>query len=146
MENPLGFRTSDLAEDAFYLAFESGDIEMMMSVWSSDKEVSCIHPGGAPLESLENIRDSWMQIFSHEKNVTFELKHKKVMIEKNIAIHRIIEVISLNGKVSSEIVATNIYCKTNSGWNMILHHASPEVHSSFEFADLNDIDETHTMH
>ena len=146
MKNTETFLSSEHAEEAFYLAFEQCDIEMMMSVWSQDQEISCIHPGGPRLEGFDSIRDSWAQIFSHEQGITFELKQKKVLIEKNIAIHRVIEAISLNGKLSSEIMATNVYCKTKEGWYMILHHASPELHTRINISDLDEIEDSQTVH
>ena len=146
MKNEEKFSSSELVENAFYLAFEQCDIEMMMSVWSRDQDISCIHPGGPRLEGLDNIQDSWEQIFSHEQGITFELKHKKVFVEDNIAIHRVIEAISLNGKLSSEIVATNVYCKTNDGWHMILHHASPELHTRIDASELDEMNDSQTVH
>lgn len=146
MSNSEIYSSSDSAEDAFYLAFEQCDIEMMMSVWSKDRDISCIHPGGPRLEGFDNIRDSWAQMFLHEQGITFELKHKKVFVEKDIAIHCVIESISLDGKLSSEIVATNVYCKTNNGWYMILHHASPELHSRIDVSDLDELGDIQTVH
>ncbi len=130
------FSSSKSAEDTFYLAFEQCDIEMMMSVWSKDKDICCIHPGGSRLEGLNSIRDSWVQIFSHEQGLSFDLKHKKVFASDDIAIHHVIEVLSLNGKLASEIIATNVYCKTSKGWHMVLHHASPTLHSTVETTNL----------
>ena len=146
MKNSRSFSSSDHAENAFYLAFEKCDIEMMMSVWSKDSDITCIHPGGPRLEGLDNIRESWEQIFSHEQGITFELKHKKILVEKDIAIHRVIEAISLDGKLSSEIVATNVYCKTNTGWHMILHHASPELQASNFSTELDEMGDIQTVH
>ena len=146
MKKSNNFPTSEQAEDAFYLAFEQCDIDMMMSVWSKDKEVTCIHPGGPRLEGIDDIRESWEQIFSHEQGIKFDIKHKKILVEKDIAIHYVTELISLDGKLSSEIVATNVYCKTTDGWSMILHHASPELHSSADRIALNEIDDTQTVH
>ena len=140
------FTTSDQAEDSFYLAFEKCDIELMMSVWSKDKEIACIHPGGSRLEGVESIRDSWAQIFSYEQAITFDLKHKKVLVIKDIAIHHVIEVIYMNGKLSSEIFATNVYCKAHNSWNMILHHASPELHKGADPSELSEIGEIQTVH
>jgi hypothetical protein len=33
----------------------------------------------------------------------------------------------MNGELQSEIIATNVYCRINNSWHMILHHASPEL-------------------
>lgn len=146
MQDNITFETSKQAEKAFYLAFQQSDIEMMMSIWCKDCEAICIHPGGPRLEGLENIRKSWEQIFSYERPLTFEVNQKKVVIEKNIALHHVIETIFVNNELQSEIIATNIYLKTNDGWKMVLHHASPELHTNINQDDNDELDDIQTIH
>ena len=78
-ENKL-FSTSDEAEKAFYAAFQQEDLELMMSVWADDEDITCIHPGGNRLEGINNILESWEQIFSHENGIKFEINQKRVLI------------------------------------------------------------------
>ncbi len=146
MQNSNCYSTSEQAEEAFYLAFQQGDIEMMMSVWSIDKDTTCIHPGGPRLEGRKDIRESWEQIFAHERGIKFEINHKRVLVENDIAIHHVIETISVNNELQSEIVATNVYCKTKNGWHMILHHASPELLPSINQTYSEDADNIQTIH
>ena len=145
MQKSDNYSTSEQAEEAFYLAFQQSDIEMMMSVWSKGKDTSCIHPGGPRLEGLDMIRQSWEQIFSHEQGIQFEIKEKRVLLEKDIAIHHVIEAISVKGELQSEIIATNVYYKTQNGWHMILHHASPELQPRID-QTTEDVDEAQTIH
>lgn len=139
------FSTSNQAEEEFYSAFQQADIEKMMLVWSKQQSVTCIHPGGPRLEGIEVIRESWIDIFEHEQDIEFEIKHKNIILEQDIAIHHVIEAISVSGKLQSELIATNIYHRTAEGWHLILHHASPELHAevSDEEDDLGDF---HTIH
>jgi len=146
MQDNITFETSEQAEQAFYLAFQQNDIEMMMSIWCKDSETICIHPGGPRLEGLDNIRKSWEKIFNYDKALTFEINQKKVFVEKNIALHHVIEAIFVNNELQSEIIATNIYLKKNDGWKMVLHHASPELHPNLD-QDVNDeLDDIQTIH
>lgn len=144
------FSTSDEAEKAFYSAFQESDLDLMMSVWADDKDTTCIHPGGTRLEGPFNIRESWEQIFSHENNIKFEINQKRVLLDKDIAIHHVIESIYLAGELQSEIIATNIYRKLNDSWHMILHHASPELRPAIVSADEEklelDEEEKKTFH
>jgi len=146
MKNSNNFSTSDHAEEVFYLAFQQSDIKMMMSVWSKHEDIICIHPGGQRLEGLDIIRQSWEQIFIHERGISFDVKQKKVVEVNNISIQHVIEVISVNGEVQSGIIATNIYSKTKNGWHMILHHASPELHTTIIQSGSGDLSETQTVH
>ncbi len=125
MQNSTDYATSQQAEEAFYQAFEQGNIEMMMSVWSKDEDIACIHPGGPRLDGRDAIRESWQQIFTHDRGIEFAVNQQQVSVEKDIAIHYVIESISVHGELRSEIIATNLYRKTDNGWRMILHHASP---------------------
>ncbi len=139
------FSNSSQAEEEFYAAFEKADIEKMMSVWSTQQSISCIHPGGPRLDGTERIRESWLDIFEHEQNIEFEIKHKNIILENDIAIHHVIEAISVGGKLQSELIATNIYHHTKEGWHLILHHASPELHAELSEED-DELGEFHTIH
>ena len=140
------YQTSELAEEAFYAAFQSGDIDLMMTVWSKDENTCCIHPGGPRLEGWQLIQDSWQQIFSNEGNLEFEIRQKKVAVENDAAIHHVIESISVDGKLQSEILATNIYINTDDGWKMIVHHASPELHAKIEESQYEEEIDSQTIH
>jgi len=138
MQEENTFATSDEAEKAFYNAFQQSDLEQMMLVWADTQDISCIHPGGARLEGPMNVRDGWEQIFGHENGIKFEINQKKVVLQDNIAIHHVIEAIYMDGELQSEILATNIFRRNNSNWQMILHHASPELRPALLPDDSSD--------
>ena len=58
------FTTAQDAEAAFYEALEKADLEAMMAVWADDDDIVCVHPGGMRLAGVEQVRESWRQIFS----------------------------------------------------------------------------------
>ncbi len=141
MDEKKLFSTSEEAEKAFYAAFQQEDLELMMSVWANDEDITCIHPGGNRLEGQNLIRESWEQIFRHENGIKFEINQKKVSIENDIAIHHVIESIYMGGELQSEIIATNVYRKSHDCWYMILHHASPELRPALIPADEDSLEE-----
>lgn len=138
MEEKRVFSTSDEAEKAFYLAFQQEDLNLMMSVWADDKEVTCIHPGAARLVGQTLIRESWEQIFSHESGIKFEINQKRILLDNDIAIHHVVESIFIDGKLQSEILATNVYRKSYDSWHMLLHHASPELRPVIDEIDSEE--------
>lgn len=149
MEENKIFSTSEAAEKAFYAAFQEQDVEWMMSIWSEDDNITCIHPGGTRLEGQKNIRESWEQIFRHENGIKFEINQKRVQLENQIAIHHVIESIYMDGELQSEIIATNVYRKSNDSWHIVLHHASPELRpaiSQLETEEETSEEETKTFH
>jgi len=139
------FSTSEEAEKAFYAAFQQEDLELMMSVWANDEDITCIHPGGNRLDGQKNIIESWEQMFKHENGIKFEINKKRVQLENDIAIHHVIESIYLDGELQSEIIATNIYRriqhKTQVSWHLILHHASPELRPALIPSDEDIVEE-----
>ena len=49
------------ANDAFYNAFISRDIVALETLWASNAQVVCIHPGWPPLYGQEGGHPGWMQ-------------------------------------------------------------------------------------
>lgn len=124
---PPAFPTSEEAESAFYEAFERADLDAMMAVWAEDEEIVCVHPAGPRLVGLEQVRESWRQIFSNGPNVRFRLSDQQVLRGMLLSIHSLYEHVTLSGEAQARgpIVATNIYVLTDRGWRMLAHHASP---------------------
>jgi ketosteroid isomerase-like protein len=121
------FHTPDEAEQAFYQAFEAGDVEQMMGVWANDEEVECIHPVGPRLAGRAAIRDGWIALFSNPRAMRFRISDRRREQCDTLAIHIVHENVRLgdSDKRYPPLVATNIYRLTDNGWRMILHHASP---------------------
>lgn len=126
MNTPL-HTTPQEAEAAFYDAFQRADLDAMMAVWAEDEDVWCVHPGGPRLAELEQIRDSWRQIFSGGPGMRVELRHQQSARTPMLAVHCVHEYLSLanDRRARSVMVATNVYLDTPRGWRMLAHHASP---------------------
>ena len=125
--NTLVFPTPQDCEAAFYDAFESADLETMMSVWAEDEDIVCIHPAGPRLVGLDEVRESWRQIFASGQQLRFHIKNQQILRGMLLSIHSVMEHILVMGqpKPQAPIIATNIYLLTDRGWRMLAHHASP---------------------
>lgn len=116
-----------LAEKAFYLAFEQGDVEGMMTVWAPAGDVICIHPMGPALTNLDLIRTSWLEIFA----APFERKIvPEVICEtagNQVVTRSVLEHFSIPARDESfaPVFATNTFRQGDSGWFITGHHASP---------------------
>jgi uncharacterized protein (TIGR02246 family) len=121
------FTTSQDAETAFYEALEKADLEAMMAVWADDEDILCVHPGGARLAGVAQVRESWRQIFASGQSLRFRLVNQQSLNGMTLAVHSVYEVISIAGEARSRnpMIATNIYMRTGNGWRMVAHHASP---------------------
>ena len=121
------FTNPQEAEQAFYEAFQRADLDAMMAVWAEDDEVYCVHPGGARLTGLDQIRESWRQIFANGANMRIQLRGVQQMRGGLLAVHSLYEYIAVIGERSatSVIAATNIYLNIGGGWRIMAHHGSP---------------------
>ncbi|MFN7751869.1 MAG: YybH family protein [Pseudomonadota bacterium] len=126
MNSPI-YPTSTDCEDAFYRAFEKADLAAMMAVWAEDDEVACIHPGGPRLRGLESVRESWRGILAGGPGLRVDISHRVVTTTLQTAIHTLHENLAIPGepRTRGPIIATNVYLRTERGWRMVLHHASP---------------------
>jgi ketosteroid isomerase-like protein len=120
------FESSGQAESAFYDAFERGDQDAMRRVWADDDGVSCIHPGGARLDGVAAVMESWASILSAEPMLTFRLTDLRVHASGDLAVHLLRENLYTQGALRGVALATNVYRRDASGWRMILHHAAPD--------------------
>ncbi|MFN7086086.1 MAG: YybH family protein [Burkholderiales bacterium] len=121
------FSTPQDTEAAFYEAFTKGDLEAMMAVWADDDEIYCIHPHGGRVSGVEKVRESWRQIFASGQTLRFQLRDQQYLRGMMLSVHSVYEHITVAGETRSHgpMVATNIYLKTENGWRMVVHHASP---------------------
>ncbi len=118
----------DDVEAQFYEAMQRGDLEQLMSVWSDDDEVVCVHPGGPRLVGHAAIRAAFESIFSNGA-VQLVPVHLKRVESSGAIVHNLIERVEVRneeGKTQTAwVIATNVYIKTPQGWRMVAHHGSP---------------------
>ena len=120
------YTTPQDAEAAFYEALEKADLEAMMAVWADDEDIVCVHPGGARVAGVAQVRESWRQIFAGGQTLRFRLRHQQSLNGMTLAVHSVYEHISIDGEARARnpMIATNIYMRTADGWRMVVHHAS----------------------
>ena len=125
MNSPL-FDSAELAEMAFYRAFEANDLAAMMALWDDAEDIVCIHPMGPPLSGRGAVIDSWREILSGGVAMRFSLEKVQTYTADNLSIHLLNEHIDIaSGNRVAPMAATNIYRLSAQGWHMVSHHASP---------------------
>lgn len=122
------FATPQDAEAAFYEALQRADLDAMMEVWAEDEEVSCIHPGGARLSGIEQVRENWAQIFKSGQRLQVQLSDLLIVSGAMFSLHSLHEnILVLGGQGEGArriVVTTNAYLRAGGGWRMVLHNAS----------------------
>jgi len=121
------FPTPQDAEAAFYEALTRNDLDAMMAVWADDDDVYCVHPNGARLAGVEQVRESWRQIFASGQRLTFRLRDQQYVQGMMLSVHSVYEHIEVSGerRMRAPVIATNVFLRTERGWRMVAHHASP---------------------
>ena len=110
---------AEFANDAFYLAFNSGDLDQMSAIWSRDYPVVCIHPGWPPLFGYEAVLQSWEQIFTGRSEETQIICHEP-RIFSQAGLFSVICYEELEG---GWLIATNNFVMDGSRALMVHHQA-----------------------
>lgn len=119
--------SSDDAEAQFYEALQRGDIDKLMAVWADEDDISCVHPNGPRICGAEALRTAFEAMFG---NGPIDARPERVrrLLTHDCAVHSVVEriqVLTEEGEQVAWVLATNVYIKTNIGWRMVSHHASP---------------------
>lgn len=121
----MSFKTPDEAEAAFYAAFASADVESMNSVWADSPHAVCIHPMSAPLYGYSAITESWRAILGKGGGrISHQTLYRRQ--ESGLAVHGIEERLLLPQGMEASMYASHVYVlHPESGWKLLIHHASP---------------------
>ena len=114
--------------ERFYKALGTRDLELMDTVWIKDSQAGCVHPGWIMLQGWEAIKQSWENVFDPRDQVDIRLSGISVEIKGDVAwLTCIQELTYINRDPITMNVSqsTNIFKRHDSGWLMVLHHASP---------------------
>lgn len=129
---------------AFYDAVESGDVDLMASLWVDDTRTSCVHPGTVPLRGTSQVLRSWTVLMANVGYIQFFLTDLDVQTlpvgsddPETVVIVCTENILSGEGMASAEAfaggkaVCTSILVKDPSGgrtagdWKFWSRHASP---------------------
>jgi hypothetical protein len=137
------------AHRLFYDAIETGDVDLMASLWVDDPDVSCIHPGAVPLRGTAQVLRSWTVLMANVGYIQFFLTDIEVTTfprgddAPSTAVVTCTEnILSGEGLSSAEAfaggkaVCTSILVRESGGWKFWSRHASPiaELHIQDEDA------------
>lgn len=129
---------------AFYDAVETGDVDLMASLWADDPHTSCVHPGALPLRGTSQVLRSWTVLMANVGYIQFFLTDVEVQLfppgsdDPTLAMIVCTEnILSAEGMSSPEAfrggkaVCTSILVRNRSGgrtagdWKFWSRHASP---------------------
>jgi uncharacterized protein (TIGR02246 family) len=114
--------------ERFYRALGTRDLSLMDTVFVRDERAGCTHPGWVMLRGWEAIRQSWENVFDPEDRLAIKLHNVTVDINGDAACVTCVQELTYvkrNPVMMNVSISTNIFERTESGWLMIIHHASP---------------------
>jgi ketosteroid isomerase-like protein len=116
------------ANQAFYRAFESLDLERMEGIWLRDQRIVCIHPGWRRLAGWGPVMQSWERIFGSAFEMKFELGEINLTMNENLAVIVVEENLTqrgYDGGSRAQVLSTNVFECVDGRWMLVLHHGSP---------------------
>ncbi len=127
------------ANERFYRAFETLDIEQMAAVWIHADRTKCVHPGWDLLEGWEPVYKSWAAIFSNTAYMRFVITDVVVHLYGHVAWVTCVENLTdvVESTQVSRVLATNVYEKSDDDWYIVHHHASPILRPTPSFRDVD---------
>ena len=131
-DRSLDHREVEAVNTAFYQAFESADLDTMLDLWLEDPETLCVHPGALPVRGTSAINRSWALIMANTPYIQFFLTDVEVSVLAGVASVTCTEnVLTGDDRTGPDVfggaraVATNVFVRTDQGWRLWIHHASP---------------------
>lgn len=127
------------AHAAFYEAFERADFDAMQDLWADDEGVVCVHPATEPIRGRRDVMRSWMVLMANSPYIQFFLTDVEAFVVDDLASVTCTEnVLSANQDTplgafaGGHAAATNVFRRTEAGWRLWVHHASPVLSNHTE--------------
>ncbi|RII12457.1 hypothetical protein DSC45_25255 [Streptomyces sp. YIM 130001] len=154
MTSPADTEAVESANTAYYEAVERGDFDELADRWLSGDEgegISCVHPGWPLLTGRGEVLRSYALIMANTEYIQFFLTDVHVCVHGDTALVTCTENILSGGPaedgaelgplVGQLVVATNVFRRTEDGWQLWSHHASPVLAESVDDAPDGDGDD-----
>lgn len=109
------------ANQAFYDAFEDGDLDAMAGLWAHGEHVTCVHPGWPALRGWDAVGRSWAALLGNDQALQFILTGIQgrvvgdagwVVLEENL----------LDGPRTSTVATVNLFERVADRWRLVAHH------------------------
>lgn len=110
--------------DAFYLAFSTGDYTAMEGLWAESVPASCVHPGWPPVRGRDKVMQTWRGILANPPRPAIRALEAEATVTGDSAFVVCFEAIG-----ELYLVATNFYVREGNLWR-IVHHQSGQTERS----------------
>lgn len=121
------FASPEFAEAAFYDAISRGDLKTLMSVWSEEEDVVCVHPTGQKFQGMDEIRNGWQSVLTQNLKVVMTPLHRWQSVV--MAVHLVQESLFVGDDPTPHgpLYSTNIFMRGAHGWQMVSHQSTAAI-------------------
>lgn len=118
------------AHRSLYDAIETGDTDLMASLWADRTDTICVHPGSLPLTGTSQILRAWTALMASADYLQFFLTDiEQLYIGEEVAVVSCVENIlageSLEAFANGRITTTSVLRLERGTWRYWARHASP---------------------
>lgn len=113
------------ANQAFYAAFESRDLDAMSDCWEHSDRVVCTHPGWRTLRGWGAVSGSWFALFGGPSTLQFILTEEAVAVAGDSAWVTVDENLISPEMGGGTVAALNVFVRAAGEWRLVAHHGSP---------------------
>lgn len=116
------------ANEAFYAAFERGDLDAMSDAWCHDDYVCCTHPGWSTLRGWPAVAASWFALFQGDQTMQFILTDVHATLAGDTGWVSLDENL-IAADQAQAVAAINVFQRVGGRWRLAVHHGSGIVAS-----------------
>lgn len=108
------------ANEAFYVAFATANMQAMDILWARDHPVSVVHPGAMVTLGRTEVLESWAAILGDVDSFDVEFRKPVVRLQGLSAL-----VLCYERVGTHSLIATNAFVREGESWLMVHHHSGP---------------------
>lgn len=116
------------ANEAFYAAFASLDLERMTGLWAQKANVTCVHPGWDLVVGQEAVSQSFRSVFEGTSQIQFRIEIASITAGPDLGwvVCREILLTDVQGMpVENAMTAVNAFVREDGVWRVAHHHTAP---------------------
>jgi uncharacterized protein (TIGR02246 family) len=135
VDGPVGDREAvEAAHRAFYAAWEANDPAALCAVWHESDDICCVYPGNEPAVGREGVCDHVrgalraapvLQFFFSDVAVSVRGDVARLTCVENVVTADSFGADAEQGSAFAKLAVTSIFIRSDSGWKLWHHHASP---------------------
>jgi len=110
------------ANDAFYHAFQTGNLKAMSEIWGTGEHIQCVHPGSACIAGRTSVLESWKLVLGTGR-MSISTQDVRIFATESEGFVTCVEVLDA-GDSQGKVVATNVFEKQGGKWKIVHHHGS----------------------